>query len=39
VVQAGWFATAAAWLTVGSPTTVRHDLTEDLVRATLEDFR
>jgi pseudouridine kinase len=39
VVQAGWFATAAAWLTVGSPTTVRHDLTEDLVHATLEELR
>lgn len=39
VVQAGWFASAAAWLTVGSATTVRHDLTEDLVRGTLEDLR
>jgi pseudouridine kinase len=39
VVQAGWFATAAAWLTVGSATTVRHDLTEDLVHGTLEDLR
>jgi pseudouridine kinase len=39
VTQAGWFATAAAWLTVGSPTTVRHDLTEDLVHGTLEDLR
>jgi pseudouridine kinase len=39
VVQAGWFATAAAWLTVQSTTTVRRDLTEDLVRGTLEDLR
>lgn len=39
VIQAGWFATAAAWLTVGSPTAVRHDLTEDLVAGTLEDLR
>jgi pseudouridine kinase len=39
VAQAGWFATAAAWLTVGSPTTVRRDLTEDLVHATLEELR
>jgi pseudouridine kinase len=39
VVQAAWFATAAAWLTVGSPTTVRRDLTEDLVHGTLEDLR
>jgi pseudouridine kinase len=39
VTQAGWFATAAAWLTVGSPTTVRHDLTEDLVHGTLQDLR
>jgi hypothetical protein len=39
VVQAGWFATAAAWLTVGSETTVRHDLTEDLVHGLLEDLR
>ena len=39
VVQAGWFATAAAWLTVQSPTSVRHDLTEDLVHGTLEDLR
>jgi pseudouridine kinase len=39
VIQAGWFATAAAWLTVQSPSAVRHDLTEDLVHGTLEDFR
>jgi pseudouridine kinase len=39
VVQAGWFATAAAWLTVQSTTTVRRDLTEDLVHGTLEDLR
>jgi pseudouridine kinase len=39
VVQAGWFATAAAWLTVGSATAVRHDLTEDLVHGTLEELR
>jgi pseudouridine kinase len=39
VVQAGWFATAAAWLTVQSSTTVRRDLTEDLVHGTLEDLR
>jgi pseudouridine kinase len=39
VKQAGWFATAAAWLTVQSTTTVRPDLTEDLVHATLEDLR
>jgi pseudouridine kinase len=39
VIQAGWFATAAAWLTVGSPTPVRHDLTEDLVIATLDELR
>ncbi|HET6166271.1 MAG TPA: carbohydrate kinase family protein [Marmoricola sp.] len=39
VAQAGWFGTAAAWLTVGSPSAVRHDLTEDLVHATLEEFR
>jgi pseudouridine kinase len=39
VVQAGWFATAAAWLTVQSATAVRHDLTQDLVHGTLEDLR
>jgi hypothetical protein len=39
VAQAGWFATAAAWLTVGAPTPVRHDLTESLVRGTLEELR
>ncbi|MGY2873803.1 pseudouridine kinase [Marmoricola sp. URHA0025 HA25] len=39
VAQAGWFATAAAWLTVQSTTTVRRDLTEDLVHGTLEDLR
>jgi pseudouridine kinase len=39
VADAGWFATAAAWLTVGSPSAVRPDLTEDLVRDTLEDLR
>ena len=39
VAQAGWFATAAAWLTVGAATPVRRDLTESLVRGTLEDLR
>jgi pseudouridine kinase len=39
VVDAGWFAAAAAWLTVGSASAVRADLTEDLVVATLEDLR
>jgi pseudouridine kinase len=39
VAQAGWFGAAAAWLTVGSPSAVRHDLTEDLVHATLEELR
>jgi sugar/nucleoside kinase (ribokinase family) len=39
VVQAAWFATAAAWLTVGAATTVRQDLTEDLVHGTLQDLR
>ena len=39
VVEAGWFATAAAWLTVQSTTAVRRDLTEDLVRDTLEELR
>ena len=39
VVPAAWFAAAAAWLTVGSATTVRHDLTEDLVHVTLEELR
>jgi pseudouridine kinase len=39
VADAGWFATAAAWLTVGSPSAVRPDLTENLVRDTLEDLR
>jgi pseudouridine kinase len=36
---AGWFATAAAWLTVSAPTAVRHDLTEALVQGTLEELR
>lgn len=39
VVQAGWFGTAAAWLTVQTSSAVRHDLTEDLVHATLEELR
>jgi len=39
IEDAGWFATAAAWLTVGSPSAVRPDLTEELVRDTLEDLR
>jgi pseudouridine kinase len=39
VVEAGWFATATAWLTVGSASAVRPDLTEDLVRDTLEELR
>jgi pseudouridine kinase len=36
---AGWFATAAAWLTVSAQGAVRHDLTESLVRKTLEELR
>jgi sugar/nucleoside kinase (ribokinase family) len=39
VVDAGWFAAAAAWLTVGSASAVRTDLTEELVRDTLEGLR
>jgi pseudouridine kinase len=39
VVDAAWFATAAAWLTVGSPSAVRPDLTEALVAATLDEQR
>lgn len=39
VVQAGWFATAAAWLTVSAQGAVRQDLTEALVTGTLEDMR
>ncbi|HEY1118760.1 MAG TPA: carbohydrate kinase family protein [Acidimicrobiales bacterium] len=39
VVRAGWLATAAAWLTVSAPTSVRQDLTEDLVLATLEELQ
>jgi pseudouridine kinase len=39
VPVAGWFATATAWLTVGSASAVRPDLTEDLVRDTLEELR
>jgi pseudouridine kinase len=39
VPVAGWFATAAAWLTVSAPTPVRHDLTESLVQKTLEELR
>lgn len=36
---AGWFATAAAWLTVSAPSPVRQDLTEALVQKTLEELR
>ncbi len=39
VEEAAWFAAAAAWLTVGSPSAVRPDLTEALVAATLEEQR
>lgn len=39
VVQAGWFATAAAWLTVSAQGAVRQDLTEALVNGALEDLR
>lgn len=39
VTEAAWFGTAAAWLTVGSPSAVRADLTEDLVTRTLEELR
>lgn len=36
VETATWFATAAAWLTVQSPSAVRDDLTEALVAKTLD---
>ncbi|RNL78460.1 carbohydrate kinase family protein [Nocardioides marmorisolisilvae] len=39
VETATWFATAAAWLTVQSPSAVRDDLTEALVTKTLEEQR
>ena len=39
VPVAGWFATAAAWLTVSAPTAVRQDLRESLVQKTLEELR
>jgi pseudouridine kinase len=39
VPVAGWFATAAAWLTVSAEGAVRHDLTEALVKKTLEELR
>lgn len=39
VVEAAWFASAAAWLTVGSPSAVHPDLTETLVAETLEELR
>lgn len=39
VEEATWFASAAAWLTVGSPSAVRPDLTEALVATTLEGLR
>lgn len=39
VEEATWFATAAAWLTVGSPSAVRPDLTAALVTRTLAEQR
>jgi pseudouridine kinase len=39
VVEAAWFAAAAAWLTVGSPSAVHAGLTETLVTTTLEGLR
>lgn len=39
VEEAARFGAAAAWLTVGSPSAVRADLTEDLVTTTLEELR
>ena len=39
VEEAGWFATAAAWLTVAAPTAVHPDLTEDLVAQTQAELR
>ncbi|MFL6061499.1 MAG: carbohydrate kinase family protein [Marmoricola sp.] len=39
VSDAAWFGAAAAWLTVGSPSAVRSDLTERLVTTTLEGLR
>lgn len=38
IEDAAWFAAAAAWLTVASPTAVRADLTEALVATTLEEL-
>jgi pseudouridine kinase len=38
VEDAAWFGAAAAWLTVGSPSAVRADLTETLVRTTLKEL-
>jgi pseudouridine kinase len=37
--DAAWFGAAAAWLTVGSPSAVRPDLTASLVHKTLEELR
>lgn len=39
VEAAAWFGAAAAWLTVGSASAVRPDLTERLVTTTLEGLR
>ena len=39
VEESAWFAAAAAWLTVASPSAVRADLTEALVATTLEELR
>lgn len=39
VVDAAWFATAAAWLTVGCASAVHPDLTEALVASTLSERR
>lgn len=36
VEDAAWFGAAAAWLTVGWPSAVRNDLTEELVATTLK---
>jgi pseudouridine kinase len=39
IEEAAWLAAAAAWLTVGSPSAVRPDLSEALVARTLEELR
>ncbi|HET6152545.1 MAG TPA: PfkB family carbohydrate kinase [Marmoricola sp.] len=39
IEESAWLAAAAAWLTVGSPSAVRPDLTEALVARTLEELR